>query len=207
MESPFPEKEEKTRRFLILLCLTMLGVGAALGFSAFYIVFEFQFSKTVQTMEVKHNETLHLLVKRLETVTAEKQQCLDDPQRAIELGELRAQLTLQRDLSVQYKELSDDYEELVDEIEELEGNHKELVQEVEQLDIAVDEREDRIEQLLQIQSEHVSQIESLQSTIHGHAQALEALNEKEQHANDCGVKSTQMQSLVQQRQSSLCREE
>lgn len=176
-------KEETTRRFVAILCLTMISLGAALGCSFAYILLQHEISESLGLMEIRNNETISFLVDRLEVSASELQQCLDDPKRDVEIGELKGKLSMQRDFSTKYTELFKDYDALVDEIEVLEATHKTVLQEGKQLERSLDERNARVEEL-------GNKVQELSSSV-----------------KDCRGDAAKNQILVQQRQSALSREE
>jgi chromosome segregation ATPase len=87
-----------------------------LGFYSFDYVRESLVQETLAGTELRHNETLDILLDRLDVMKGELQECLEDDSQGVEAAELRGKLAAHLDVETKNKKLQ----------EQLEKTHRQL---------------------------------------------------------------------------------
>jgi chromosome segregation ATPase len=194
--SPSTEKfRSLTKRELYIAVLAAL-IGFTFGVSTFALSFGRRVSLSLEDWEIQHIHTMDDLRDRLELVTREKKECLEDDTQGLELAELRGKLTARSTLMRRVEELIEETRLREQEYFELQDTIERQTTEMEMSSKAKDQLTERMGRLSQQRSELTRQLKGLNRQVH----------ELTTQVDDYQVQTTRYQDRIRQRESFLCKE-
>ena len=117
-----------SQRIWFITVISLL-CGMMLGFFSFDHVRQSLVQESLTATELQHNESLVILLDRLDLMKGELQECLEDDSQSVEAAELRGKLAAHLDLETKNQQL----------LEELETTHHQLDEAVRALHVKEEE--------------------------------------------------------------------
>eukprot|EP00525_Craspedostauros_australis_P000656 CAMPEP_0198111264 /NCGR_PEP_ID=MMETSP1442-20131203/3233_1 /TAXON_ID= /ORGANISM="Craspedostauros australis, Strain CCMP3328" /LENGTH=422 /DNA_ID=CAMNT_0043767641 /DNA_START=155 /DNA_END=1423 /DNA_ORIENTATION=- len=116
---------------LVLLVVTLVGLGALCGFYLFYTMFTHRCSDLVDDMERHHNATHRELEDKYIGALEEKHKCIEDETRKQEIAELKGRLEGQSSLFVNHQQLLEKHQTTLEQYTSLHKDHEEMIRKFE----------------------------------------------------------------------------
>lgn len=126
---------------LILLYLTLVGLGAIGGYISFYSLFHNRCADLLNDAERRHNETQQALQERYMGAVEKHHECLQDETKTMELFDLRGRLDGQAALVGKHQSLLDKHQEGMERLSDMQTAHEQALTKISTLEDEIQKKE------------------------------------------------------------------